>query len=310
MPVPIKPEPLRIPVSRCAIPAAWAEAEAIDLWPGTPPGGPISPGTRDPALPDSFLTHLDRPQLRVFRPEESNGAALLVLPGGGYRFVSIKNEGVDVAEAFCPRGYTVFVLTYRLPGEGWAARADVPLQDAQRAMRLIRARATGEGYQAAAVSVLGFSAGGHLAASLLVGAAEQLYDPVDAADALSALPLAGGLLYPVVAMAGPDAHTGSREALLGVQPDAAAVDRRSPLQRIGAATPPMFVAHSRDDADVPCRNAQLLADAMAAADRPIELHLFEEGGHGFGIGPANGTAGCWPILFDRWLRRPQGLVER
>lgn len=303
MPATTDPEPLCVPISRCAIPMAWDAAEQIDLWPGMPPGGPITLAARDLDLPPSWRTQLAQPQLRVFRPAESNGTALLVLPGGGYEFVSIKNEGVDVAEAFCPRGYTVFVLAYRLPGEGWARRADVPLQDAQRAMRLIRARADQEAYAPSAVAVLGFSAGGHLAASLLVGAAEPVYEAVDAADALSALPVAGGLLYPVLAMAGAEAHPGSRDALLGPQPVAATLARRSPLERIDASVPPIFVAHSRDDAQVSYRNAVLLEAAMTAAARPVELHLFEEGGHGFGVGPSNAAAGCWPILFDRWLRR-------
>ncbi|KTF70155.1 alpha/beta hydrolase [Sphingomonas sp. HT-1] len=297
------PEPLDIPASRVPIPAGWHEGEAIGLWPGVPPGGSFAQAPRAPELPESFRTGIARPELRLFRPASPNGAALLVLPGGGYGFVSIRNEGLDIAEAFCARGYAVFVLTYRLPGEGWSARADVPLQDAQRAMRLIRARATAERFDPQTVAVLGFSAGGHLAASLLTGAEEALYAPVDAADALSPLPMAGGLLYPVVAMAGPAAHPGSRAALLGPMPEAALIARRSPADRISAATPPMFVAHAMDDALVPYGNALLLAEAMQRAGRPVELHLFQEGGHGFGTGPRNAGAGQWTALFDAWLRR-------
>ncbi|PVX31559.1 alpha/beta hydrolase [Sphingomonas pokkalii] len=297
------PEPLDIPASRVPIPAGWHRGEAIDLWPGAPPGGCFVPSPRAPELPESFRTGIDRPQLRLFRPAMPNGAALLVLPGGGYGFVSIRNEGLDIADAFCARGYAVFVLTYRLPAEGWSARADVPLMDAQRAMRLVRARATAEGFDPAAVAVLGFSAGGHLAASLLTGAEETLYAAVDAADALSAHPMAGGLFYPVVAMDGADAHPGSREALLGETPEAALLARRSPATRITGATPPIFLVHAMDDALVPFGNSVLLAEAMQQAGRPVELHLFHEGGHGFGTGPRNAGAGQWTALFDAWLRR-------
>lgn len=295
--------PLEIPPSGVPIPPRWRAAEALALWPDAPPGGGFAPSPRAPDLPESFCTGIARPQLRVFRPATANGRALLVLPGGGYGFVSIRNEGLDVADAFCPLGYTVFVLTYRLPGEGWRDRSEVALQDAQRALRVIRARATLEGFDPAAVAVLGFSAGGHLAASLLTCGDAPLYAPVDAADALSPLPAAGGLLYPVVAMAGAAAHAGSRAALLGEAPDAALIARHSPAERVRAGTPPMFIVHAIDDGEVPYANGVMLAEAMAQAGRPVELHLFQEGGHGFGIGPGNAAAGCWPGLFDRWLMR-------
>ncbi|WP_010545331.1 alpha/beta hydrolase [Sphingomonas elodea] len=281
----------------------WQAAETIALWPAGPPGGSFRPAPRAADLPESFRTGIARPDLRLFRPEARNGRALLVLPGGGYGFVSVRNEGLDIADVFCPLGYTVFVLTYRLPGEGWTDRADVPLQDAQRAMRLIRARADAEGFDSDAIAVLGFSAGGHLAASLLTEGPAPLYPPVDAADAAAAQPLAAGLLYPVVAMAGAAAHAGSRAALLGDAPAPTLVARRSPAARIGADTPPMFLVHAIDDAAVPFENSLLLARAMAEAARPFELHLFQEGGHGFGTGPRNAAAGGWPGLFDRWLRR-------
>ncbi|MHA6720216.1 alpha/beta hydrolase [Sphingomonas sp. RS6] len=294
---------LDIPPSRVPIAPRWTAAEAIGLWPDTPPGGGFVAPRRDADLPESFYTGIDRPQIHIFRPAVPNGIAILVLPGGGYRFVSVQNEGLDIADAFCPLGYTVFVLRYRLPGEGWRERGEVALQDAQRAMRLIRTRAAEEGLNPAAVTVLGFSAGGHLAASLLTRAGEPLYAPIDAADALSPVPLAGGLLYPVIAMAGAQAHPGSRLALLGEAPGDSLVARHSPATLVRTDTPPAFVAHAVDDDTVPYENSLAFAQAMARAGRPFELHLFEEGGHGFGTGPRNAGAGTWPIQFDIWLQR-------
>ncbi len=139
-----------------------------------------------------FLRNVVKPDLHVFRPARANGHAVLVIPGGAYWFVSVANEGAELAERLTPLGITVFVLTYRLPGEGWKHRSDVPLQDAQRAMRVIRSSASRFGIDADKLSVLGFSAGGHLAATLATAHAEQTYARVDSADELSARPLAGG----------------------------------------------------------------------------------------------------------------------
>ncbi len=162
-------EPLHTPPGGGELPPAWEAAERIPLWDGAPPGGPFVARKDLDRRGPTFVTGVTMPDLHVFQPAKANGRALLVMPGGAYSFVSIRNEGVGVANVFAKLGYTVFVLTYRLPGEGWTPRADVPLQDAQRAMRLIRARAARYGVDPAKVAVLGFSAGGHLAASLLTG---------------------------------------------------------------------------------------------------------------------------------------------
>ncbi len=125
-----------------ALPKAWTKAPTIPLWPGEPPGGAGYKPQKLPAnMNPTWIRNIARPELHVFRPSKPNGHALLVMPGGAYLFVSIGNEGVDVAKRMNALGITVFVLTYRLPNEGWTPRADVPLQDAQRAMRVIRAQA-------------------------------------------------------------------------------------------------------------------------------------------------------------------------
>lgn len=299
-------EPLHTPPGGGELPPAWEAAERIPLWDGAPPGGPFVARKDLDRRGPTFVTGVTMPDLHVFQPAKANGRALLVIPGGAYSFVSIRNEGVGVANVFAKLGYTVFVLTYRLPGEGWTPRADVPLQDAQRAMRLIRARAARYGVDPAKVAVLGFSAGGHLAASLLTGYDERVYAPRDAADRGSARPDAGGLLYPVIAAAPPLTHPLSAQLLLGPNPDAALVARRSPAQHVTATTPPTFLAHSMDDGAVPWQNSELFLTALKAAKVKAEAHFFEEGGHGYGIGPDNAPAGLWPQLFARWLDRTLG----
>jgi acetyl esterase/lipase len=294
---------LQIPQGAGPLPATWTSAPTIRLWKAPPPGAPATLPIKSAQFDPTFITGVTRPELRVFRPAKSNGRALLVIPGGAYTFVSIRNEGTDVARVMTARGYTVFVLVYRLPGEGWANHADVPLQDAQRAMRVIRAGAAGFGIDPARVAVLGFSAGGHLAASLITGAAEPVYLPRDATDQLDARPNVAGLIYPVIAVTPPHTHPLSAQMLLGSAPTPELVARRSPAQHVGAATPPTFLAHAVDDEPVPYQNTQIFVDAMRAAKRPVELHLFEEGGHGFGIGPANAPAAYWPTLFTAFLDR-------
>lgn len=294
---------LKIPQGTGPLPHMWTAAERIALWNGAPPGAPDIAPLKSATLDPTFITGVVQPEMRLFRPARSNGRAMLVIPGGAYNFVSVRNEGTDVARLFTDFGYTVFVLVYRLPGEGWANRSDVPLQDAQRAMRCIRARADGLGYDAATVAVLGFSAGGHLAASLCTGFAESLYEPRDDADRLDARPHCAGLIYPVIATTAPYTHALSADTLLGASPSPELIARRSPAQHVGSDTPPTFLAHAFDDQPVPYQNSLLYTDAMRAAARPVETHLFEEGGHGFGTGPANAPAGQWPALFRAFLGR-------
>ena len=160
-----RPSKLTPPPTPKVVPKAWLEAPSMPIWPGEPPGSGFAPQTLPADWPPVFVRNVARPKLHVFRPSRPNGDALLVVPGGAYQFVSISNEGVEIGARMTALGITVFVLTYRLPGEGWAHRADVPLQDAQRAMRVIRSRAARFGVDERKVGVLGFSAGGHLAAA-------------------------------------------------------------------------------------------------------------------------------------------------
>ena len=285
-------------------------AETIDLWPKGAPGMPDRPPvevvTERSAIAqvnDRSVTGTTRPHLVVFRPDRPNGAAVLITPGGGYRLVVIDKEGYEMARWLTARGFTAFVLFYRLPGEGWKDRQNVPLADAQRAMRLIRHRAKDYGVQPERVAAMGFSAGGHVCSSLSTRFDAKVYAPLDAADRLSARPFCAAPIYPVVSMDSAIAHAGSRDLLLGPAPTAEMETAYSPDRTVPKDAPPHFLLHAEDDAAVPVDNTVRLRAALKAQGVPVETHLFAQGGHGFGL---RGTIGkpveAWPDLWRAWAR--------
>lgn len=296
--------------------AAPEPTETIDLWPKNAPGAPpvlpvetVRERSRDPAYNDRYVFGISRPRMAVFRPSRPNGAAVLIAPGGGYSWVVIDKEGYEMARWLAARGVTAFVLFYRLPNEGWAAGPDTPLQDSQRATRLIRHRASRYGVDPKRVCAMGFSAGGHVCADLMTRFGAEVYAPVDAADRLSARPDLAAPLYPVVSMTRPAAHAGSRRNLVGE--DAAPERERahSPHLNVPADAPPAFLLHAEDDASVPVENSLLLRGALLARKAPVETHLFAEGGHGFGLRLARGkSVEGWQELFFAWAQK-KGLFE-
>ena len=284
--------------------------EIVRLWPDGAPGGegvtvtPIVPErSTDPAFHDRYAQYTTDPILTVFRPERPNGSAMLLIPGGGYRWAVLDKEGYDVARIFAASGTTCFVLRYRLPADGWAAGPDAPLQDAQRAIRLIRSRAADYGVDPKKIAVLGASAGGHLA-GLASARTDATYAATDAADALSLRPDLTVLMYPVATMADPHVHAGSRTHMLGETPSPERIAAYS-LERMnwrGAA--PVFLLHAIDDVSVPVENSLQLLITLKAAAVPTEAHLFQEGGHGFGVRLIQGKpARVWPDLVRAWAGR-------
>ncbi|HLY05623.1 MAG TPA: alpha/beta hydrolase [Rhizomicrobium sp.] len=292
----------------------FGPVERVPLWPGTPPGGPV------PALqlhvversPDPAKYHLRalsgiaRPFLAVVPSPSPRGAALLIIPGGGYRELTI-DIAFAAARRFAQAGVTGFVLFYRLPHEGWRNGPNVPLQDAMRAMRLLRAGAAHYGVDPARLGALGFSAGGHLAAMLSLRSGAEVYVPVDGADRESARPLFGALLYPVITMLPPYAHEASREMLLGENPTVAERAAYSCERLVTHGTPPMFLAAAADDPDVPVDNTLAMFAALRRVHVPAEMHVFERGGHGFGLGNPGQPLSAWPALLLAWLRAHQLL---
>ena len=252
---------------------------------------------------DRFARHTTDPILTVLRPDRPNGASLLLIPGGGYRWAVVDKEGLDCARPFAAAGVTCFILRYRLPADGWAAGPAAPLQDAQRAMRLARRTAMAEGLDPGRVAVLGASAGGHLAGAL-TAARDPVYQAVDEADALPIRPDLSILMYPVATMEGPFVHAGSREHLLGPDPSPEAIVRWSLERMDWIGAPPTFLLHAMDDSSVPVENSLQLLGAIRAAGVQAEAHLFEEGGHGFGIRLIAGKpASAWPQLVLAWAAR-------
>jgi acetyl esterase/lipase len=289
----------------------WPAKERFPLWPGMPPGAPKTlptPGWRMfPDGPQLWITGIAIPEVNVFRPPLADGSSMLVIPGGSYTFLAVQNEGLHPAEFFNSKRTTVFVLSYRLPDEGWLNRSVVPLQDAQRAMRLIRSRAAEFKIDPARLGILGFSAGGHLAADLTVSYDERVYTALDAADQLSAKPAFTGLIYPVATLEPKITHADSRDHLLGPNAPPELVAARSPERHITAQTPASFVVAAFDDGLVPIDNSLAWIAAARAAKASVEAHLFAQGGHGFGLHlPPQNSGSLWPDLFALWMRQHGG----
>ncbi|MEO8019946.1 MAG: alpha/beta hydrolase [Pseudomonadota bacterium] len=317
---------MKLPLSRRQIllagtvaalaPAAQAEAKptaepggkTLELWPGGAPGAKgvtvreeLVERLPDGPMRDRFVQHVTRPMLTLFEPKGvPNGITLLIVPGGGYVRVVIDKEGFEAAEWFCARGFGAAVLRYRLPADGWAAGADAPVHDAMRALRLLRNQARLKANAATRFGVMGFSAGGHLCARLLTEPT-LAYEHRDAADAMSARPDFGILMYPVIATTGTPAHAGSTQQLLdsGVTRDDLA--RYSPNLNVSAATPPTMLVHAGDDTNVVVENSLLMYEALRRSQVRSELHVFDSGGHGFGLRSIAGQdVAAWPTLVQNW----------
>ncbi len=284
----------------------------LPLWPeGKTPGGPVPPIKE--SVDDQWDTaglryrvgvQVTRPTLSWFAPANPTGAAVLITPGGGYTRVGIDREGYECARWFASLGVHAFVLRYRLPGDRWGAGAAVALQDAQRAMRLIRAGNRGKwSVDPKRVSVMGGSAGGHLAGCLCIKVYDRTYEPIDEADHLLTRPDGAILLYPVVSM-GEHAHAGSRNALLGPDPSAADIAYWSLDGTLPGITPPVFLTHAVHDRVVPVDQSLALFASVRACGGAIDMHLFDEGAHGLGFrGDPAWPMSDWPNLARRWMMR-------
>lgn len=277
---------------------------AIDLWPGPPPGGPGPSGPEQVSAKGS-ITNVSHPRLLAYRPEKANGTAILVISGGGYAHIEAATESMPCCRWLQSTGTTAFELIYRLPGEGWPR--DVPFQDGQRAMRLIRANATTYNINPARIGVIGFSAGGHLAGMTAVLPDKQWYAPVDPADSGSARPDFAGLIYPVLTMMPPYDHTHSRRSILGEHPSEAESTAFSVERQVNDRTPPTFLAQATDDPISPIENSLLMFAALRAAHAAAELHVFQSGRHGWGMGHPGTEVVTWPVLFSNWAAYNQFL---
>ncbi|USQ94499.1 alpha/beta hydrolase [Caulobacter sp. RL271] len=285
--------------------------EVIVLWPNGAPGGEgvtaeeaIVDRTAPGGPRDRAQVHTRKPTLVVFRPKTPNGAAVMLIPGGGYERVVLDKEGYETARRLNESGYTCFVLFYRMPGDGWAAGGDAPLQDAQRGVRLIRSKAKAMGFSPDRVAIMGFSAGGHLAANLTVRFDAPTYAPIDAADQLPAKPNLSALVYPVISTDQAIAHAGSRKQLLVKDASPERALELSPEKQVREGLSPVFLLHAVDDKTVPVENTIAMFTALKAKAVPTEMHVFEEGGHGFGLRfTSDKPVSAWPGLFVAFAKR-------
>jgi acetyl esterase/lipase len=278
-----------------AVDTAHGDRESHLLWPG---GAPGALGTEA----------VDKPKLTVYRAPaaKATGAAVVVCPGGGYQVVAADHEGKQVAEWLNSLGVSAFVLQYRL---GPRYRHPAPLQDAQRAIRLVRSRAREWGVDPRRVGILGFSAGGHLASTAATHFDDGRPDAADPPDRESARPDFAVLCYAVVSLFDPPAHSGSRRNLLGEPADPKLVELLSNERQVTARTPPTFLWHTADDAAVPVANSLLFFEAMTKAGVPGELHVFPHGRHGVGLAPDDPVLSQWPRLCATWMGA-LGLLKR
>lgn len=246
----------------------------------------------------------DKPTLYLYpaKPENNTGAAVVVCPGGGYAGLAIGYEGHEVAQWLNENGVSAFVLQYRL---GPRYRYPAPQMDAQRAIRIVRSRAAEWKIDPEKIGILGFSAGGHLSAMTGVHYLDGKPDAADPLERISTRPDFLVLVYAVITMQGPEAHAGCNKNLLGENPDPALLKECSTQLFVNANTPPAFILHTTEDQAVPVGNAILFYDACVKAKVPVEMHLFEQGKHGIGMGgeraPGN-PVGEWPGLCLKWLK--------
>ncbi len=277
--------------------ARAAEPKTIPLWPEGVPGLKAGAGPeRDDGA--GRYANIHHPTLTVYTPEKPTGLAVIYVPGGGYVRVAAGVNGGDVTKWLNSIGVTVFLLKYRSVEYGHPA----PLEDALRAVRLLRSRAAEFGVKPDCIGVLGGSAGAHLAAS-----AGTLFDAPEgrtgaALDTVSGRPDFLVMIFPVVTMQEPFGASTSRRSLLGENPTAEAKHRLSVDEQVTKDTPPTFLVHSTEDTGVPVENSLLFYQAMRRAKAPIEILLSAKGPHGSGMSPAHGPVSEWPRLCEAWTR--------
>lgn len=272
----------------------WSTAFAADpavemLWPA---GAPGAKGNGD---------H-DKPTVTIYPApaETATGAAIVVCPGGGYGNLALGHEGRDIAEWMNDLGVTAFVLKYRHNGVGYQHPA--PSDDAKRAIRFARSSAQRYQLDTNRIGIIGFSAGGHLASTIgtnFDGGDKQSDDTI---ERHSSRPDFMILVYPVISLTTEYTHQGSKNNLLGKNPDTKLVESLSNEKQVTSETPPAFLIHAGGDAAVPPENSVLFYQALRKAKVPAELHIYEKGGHGFGLAPRDPVLSSWPKRCEDWLK--------
>ena len=246
------------------------------------------------------ISKVSQPTLTLFLADSktANGTSVVICPGGGYDHLAINKEGYKIAKWFNGLGISAFVLKYRLPSDLIMAEKSIgPLQDAQEAIRIIRRNAVKWHLDSNKIGIMGFSAGGHLAATLSTQFNEKVYIPI---DNTTARPDFSILIYPVISMQDRIAHQGSKRNLLGTTPSIDKIEKYSNEKRVDSLTPKTFLVHATDDKSVSVENTINYYLALKQNHIPAEMHIYENGGHGFGLGVQE-TNINWPNACEKWL---------
>jgi acetyl esterase/lipase len=278
---------------RVLLSADDAKPQTILLWPN---GAPGAVGNEDK----------DKPSLTVYLPpaDKANGSAVVICPGGGYGFLAVDHEGKQVAEWLNSIGVAGFMLQYRIAPR---YHHPAPLQDAQRAIRTVRARAKEWKVDPQRIGISGFSAGGHLASTAGTHFEEGRPDAEDAIERVSSRPDSMILAYPIITMETPYTHLGSRNNLIGQNPDPKLIENLSNDKQVTAQTPPTFLFHTDADSGVLPENSVLFYLALRKAKVPAELHIYEKGQHGVGLAPADPVLSTWKDRLAAWMQQ-RGLL--
>lgn len=275
--------------------AVFAEIKSELLWPDGAPGA-----NGDEAN--------DKPMLMVSLPEKAKatGAGIVVCPGGGYGHLAMDHEGKQIAQWLNSFGVAAFICDYRHRGKGYGHPA--PLQDVQRAIRTVRARAEEFGVRPDRIGVLGFSAGGHLASTAATHFDAGDAEAKDEIERASCRPDFACLCYAVIAFDEPFTHKGSQRNLLGPDASEELIRQFSNEKQITEKTPPTFLWHTTEDTGVPPQNSIVFYEQLKTHNVPAEMHIFAKGRHGLGLAKETPGAKMWPVLFEEWMRS-RGLLE-
>lgn len=293
------------------LPKIYAQKDSLLLYPeGTPGLKPEAASTpEDIKKTDiSRVRSVTKPALYVYQPKKkTSDATVIICPGGGYSILAIDHEGHDIAKWFANKGITAFVLKYRLPQDELFDNKEIrPLQDAQQAIRIVRKNASKYGISAEKVGIMGFSAGGHLASTASTHFQTQVGEITD--PSISVRPDFSILIYPVITFGDRFTHFGSRTNLIGENPTIEKMEKYSNDKRVTKDTPPTFLISTTDDGVQPENSIQYFL-ACKKNKVPVEMHIYEKGGHGYGLTKKNrGPVETWDARLEDWLKN-RGLMK-
>ncbi len=298
-------KPLLLLFIHCNIFLMSFSQTVLPLYPGVIPGSkPAKNEEKSEITNDThilIISHVSRPTITVFLPpaKKATGTAVIICPGGGYSIIAAGHEGYDVAKKFNEMGVAAFVLKYRIPDDAYMQdKETAPLQDAQRAIQLVRQKAKKWNINPARVGIMGFSAGGHLASTAGTHFNKSMIENPDGTNLRPDFMI---LVYAVISFTDSIGHTGSRDNLLGKNPSPEKIIEYSNELQVTGQTPPAFLVHAGDDDAVKVQNSISFYEALERRNIPAELHIYQKGGHGFGLNN--------PTTKDKWMKSLKNWMD-